>query len=161
MENRKKAFMPKGTWTSWFLTHDAVAKVQDTVFVHGGVTEEYAKLGIPKINEEIKLALQNGSKSPILSSDGPLWFRGYLKDDEEKACGELQRALRLLKAKRMVVGHTTQRDGIIKTRCSGSLIAIDTGISAHYGKNLAVLDLSNDNAIAIYKGKTIDLPDPE
>lgn len=160
LEKRKAAFSPNGKWRQWFLSHDAVAKVQDNVFVHGGITEEYATLGIDTINLEIKQALIQGSKPKILSAQGPLWYRGYLREEESKACAQLHRVLKLLDAKRMIVGHTTQRDGKIAHRCSGALIGIDTGISKHYGKNVSVLELTADDARAIYVGKNTDIPDP-
>lgn len=161
LEQRKAAFIDGGTWRSWFLTHDAVQKIGHTVFVHGGISEEYAKLGIEEINKQIREALTIRSRTDILSSNGPLWYRGYLQNEETIACAELERALDLLNAKRMVVGHTTQRSGQIAHRCNGALIGIDTGISAHYGKNLSVLDLTSDDARAIYVGKNTDIPDPQ
>ena len=160
LEKRKAAFSQNGAWRNWFLTHDAVKKVGNTVFVHGGVSEEYAKLGIENINKQVREGLSNRSKTEILSSDGPLWYRGYLLNEEASACAELSRTLKLLDAKRMVVGHTTQRNGKIAHRCDGALIGIDTGISTHYGKSLSVLDLTADDARAIYIGKNIDIPDP-
>ena len=117
-------------------------------------------MGIESLNREIKNALTQNKKSPILSSEGPLWYRGFLRDEESIACAHLSRSLKLLDAKRMVVGHTTQRTGVIAHRCSGALIGIDTGISAHYGKNLSVLEIIAEDAKAIYKGKNTDLPDP-
>ena len=89
-----------------------------------------------------------------------MWYRGYLRDSEEVACKKLAETLQILQAKRMVVGHTTQRTGQIATRCNGALVGIDTGISEHYGKNISALELINDDARAIYKGSTVDLPDP-
>ena len=160
LEQRKAAFSKEGIWREWFLTHDAVKKVGNTVFVHGGISEKYAQLGVEKINVQVREALTNRSKTEILSSDGPLWYRGYLTNEEPIACKELTKALKRLDAKRMVVGHTTQRSGQIAYRCSGALIGIDTGISDHYGKNLSVLDLTDDDARAIYIGKNIDIPDP-
>jgi len=158
-EERIRAFSENGEWRDWILTHNLTVKIQDTVFVHGGITKEYAKLGIDAINQKAKEALRKNTKTPILGSDGPLWFRGYLKD-EKNACEDLQEALRLLDAKRMVVGHTTQRSGKIASRCNGSLIGIDTGISKHYGSHISVLDLSENDAKAIYLNETQDLPDP-
>lgn len=160
LEKRKVAFSSNGSWREWFLSHDTAVKVGNTVFVHGGISQKYAEIGIEDINTRVRQALSNRSKTEILSSDGPLWYRGYLNHEEEQACTELTKALALLDAKRMVVGHTTQRSGQIAHRCNGALIGIDTGISTHYGKNLSVLDLSSDDARAIYAGKTMDIPDP-
>ena len=61
----------------------------------------------------------------------------------------------------MIVGHTTQRSGKIAVRCSGKIIGIDTGISKHYGTHPAVLDLSNDDARALYPSGSEDIIDPK
>ena len=44
LEKRKAAFSKEGIWREWFLTHDTVKKVGNTVFVHGGISEKYAKV---------------------------------------------------------------------------------------------------------------------
>ena len=159
-EARIQAFSPHGEWFEWILTHNAVAKVDNTVFVHGGISTTYSKMGIEGLNEAIKKSLSTRSRDSILGSDGPLWYRGFAQDPEEIACPALNTALHNLNAKRMVVGHTTQRDGSISSRCEGKLLIIDTGISHHYGSHLAILDLTNDDAKAIYLEKGLDLPDP-
>ena len=159
-EARRQAFAPNGVWFQWIVEHDAVAKVHNTVFVHGGITVEYSKLGIDTINTSIKTSLRQQSRNAILGSDGPLWYRGFAQDPEEIACPNLDQTLANLEAKRMVVGHTTQRDGSIASRCGGKLLIIDTGISHHYGSHIAVLELTDDDAKAMYLEKGIDLPDP-
>jgi hypothetical protein len=69
-------------------------------------------------------------------------------------------ALEDLGAVRMVVGHTTQRTGRVAVRCDGALLGIDTGISAHYGGNLAAVQIDGGNAMALYPSGPVDLPDP-
>ncbi|MEZ4239083.1 MAG: hypothetical protein R3F59_23610 [Myxococcota bacterium] len=76
----------------------------------------------------------------------------------------LERALHALHAARMVVGHTTQRDGHVLTRCGGALQVVDTGISDHYGGHLAVLELrpagAHGDAWVDYPSGPVDVPDP-
>ncbi len=47
-----------------------------------------------------------------------------------------------LTAKRMVVGHTVQEAGI-SSACAGRAWRVDVGMSAHYGGEVAILELSN------------------
>ena len=160
-DKRIEAFSDGGTWREWIIQHDTVVKVQGNIFVHGGVTPEFAQKGIDGINQEVRESLKSQQRSDILGSSGPLWFRGYLRDSEAVACPMLEETLALLKAKRMIVGHTTQRSGQIMERCGGKLIGIDTGISAHYGSNFSDLDLSNNDARALYQDNTKDIADPK
>ena len=109
----------------------------------------------------MKEALIKNPRAEVLREKGPLWYRGYLQNEESIACTELDNVLLAYNAQRMIVGHTTQRDGRIKTRCDGKLIAIDVGLSKHYGSNLALLKIENNNAKALYPKESIDLPDPK
>lgn len=156
---RKAAFALTGDIGRWILTHDAVAQLGDTVYLHGGVSARYAPRGVAALTLAVRRAIAGGDKE-ILGDEGPLWYRGYLLNDEALACAELDQALPALGARRMVVGHTTQKDGHIAARCGGRLLGIDTGISAVYGVHLAALDIRDGDARAIYPQGALDLPDP-
>jgi len=53
----------------------------------------------------------------------------------------------------MVVGHTVQEDGKIKTKCNNKLILIDIGLSKFYGGRFGYLEILRDKKEiwAIYK----------
>ena len=46
-----EAFGPKGTYGRWLREKDAVVKVDDTVFLHGGLNPEYAESTLDGVNE--------------------------------------------------------------------------------------------------------------
>lgn len=52
----------------------------------------------------------------------------------------------------MVMGHTVQRDGKIRTRCGGKAVLIDIGISHVYGGHFGALEIVGENLTAIYRG---------
>ncbi|KAI8455468.1 Metallo-dependent phosphatase-like protein [Phakopsora pachyrhizi] len=126
-------------------------------FVHGGITIEYARLGIEEINR-IGRSLLNKSLSatePIhhlprdvnqqetmfYSEVGPLWDRSYaLESDLDLICDQISRVTEILKIKRLVMGHTPQFKGIT-SRCDGKILLIDTGISSAYGGPLSALEI--------------------
>ncbi len=141
---RAAAFGREGDDGAWLRSLDAVAQVQDTIFCHGGVTPRWAELGVRQLNVLVREGIDQppasgpakaAGSADVLGPDGPLWFRGYLVEEEPVACAELERALASLGAARMVVGHTTQESGQVASRCGGKLYAIDVGISAHYGNH--------------------------
>jgi hypothetical protein len=147
---RKAAFAPDGADGAWILGRDAVAKVGDTVFLHGGIDAHWAKLGVRGLNATVHAALVGAGPLDVLGSDGPLWNRTYLLGDPVAVCAELGQALVSLGATRMVVGHTTQDSGRIAERCGGQLWGIDTGISAHYGTHLAALEIRGAKVTPLY-----------
>ena len=90
-----------------------------------------------------------------------MWYRGHLRAPESAACAEIDKVLAAQNAKRIVVGHTTQRSGKIASRCGGKIIGIDIGLSDHYGANIGYLEITNDDARAVYPTESVDIPDPQ
>lgn len=112
-------------------------------FVHGGITLEYASVGITEINRIgrsfLSRALQNPKATGGLPHDtpneerrfysehGPLWERSYaLEENEEAICQQIDEAIEILKVKRLIMGHTPKFKGILG-RCQGKILLIDTG----------------------------------
>lgn len=161
---RKAALAPTGDPGRWLRRRDAVVRVQDTVFAHGGVHPAIAKMGIERINQGIRDGLDNKADprltTILLGVKGPLWYRGYVEDPETEACPRLAQALTALGATRMVVGHTTRRDGRIQVRCEGRLHVIDIGIADHYGGHLGAWTSAAGDARARYPDGDRDLRDP-
>ena len=157
---RKDAFGPHSAIGSWLRGRDAVFKWGETIFVHGGVSPSVAALGVEGVNRGVHAALVGAGSPDLLGADGPLWFRSYLTEEEPQICVQAEQALLALGAARMVMGHTTQQDGRIASRCGGRILGIDTGISDYYGRRLAALELRGDDAWALYPQGAEDLVDP-
>lgn len=160
---RREAFARDGDYGRFLADLPVVARVDDTVFTHGGVTDTFASLGVDGLNS---LARQHyfdtpgPAGHPVHGGEGPTWYRGYVHAPEDEICPVLERALEALDARRMVVGHTTQRTGQALARCAGRLAVIDVGISAHYGGHLGAWELRGDDARMLHPTGPVDLPDP-
>ncbi|KAF5359114.1 hypothetical protein D9756_003489 [Leucocoprinus leucothites] len=134
-------------------------------FVHGGLSPTYSDLTpFPtKINEIAKgflRKLQFREQPPphppyaypglpqgtthdevhMYDANGPVWYRGWALDDEEKVCSEVEKVLARTGTRRMIMGHTPDFDNIV-SRCNGKIIIIDTGISHAYGGVLSALSI--------------------
>ena len=150
-ERRKDAFSEGGELGGWLRAHGVVAVVDRVAYAHGGITPVWAAKGVDAIN---------ATPWAALGEDSPIWYRGFILDPEPTACPRLEEALLALGVDRMVVGHTTQRDGRIKVRCAGRILGIDTGISSWYGGHHAAVELRRGDAWALYETGPEDLPDP-
>ena len=138
-EQFRKAMSAEGKYGKWIRSHDAVVKINDVLFVHGGLRAAYADMSLEEINATIRDELTEGTSGGILTdSSGPLWDRFLSLADEEEVAEELQAVLKAYGASRMVVGHTVWPEGIA-TRAGGRLIRIDVGMSQHYGGPAACL----------------------
>jgi len=67
-----------------------------------------------------------------VASNGPLWFRGYDEWSDEQVAANIPSILAAYGATGIVVGHTPQRDGRIRSRLGGKLFLIDTGMLSSY-----------------------------
>ena len=161
------AWSPRGELGRWAMTNSAVARIGDTVFVHGGLSIRYAGVPFDQINRLAAAALAARTADPaaiINDPFGPLWYRGYVSraaESERPAAApgqapaaaaypspeeELTAVLRSTGAKRMVIAHTPNRAGIA-ILYGGRLALIDTGISRYYGGKLSYLEILGDRLV--------------
>jgi calcineurin-like phosphoesterase family protein len=50
---QREAFGPEGTYGKWLRSLPAVAKVDDSLFLHGGVSESYASWSVSRLNDRV------------------------------------------------------------------------------------------------------------
>jgi hypothetical protein len=96
-------------------------KVDETVFVHGGILQKHVAYGLDRMNDELDAWLSGERRDPpsvVVAEDGPVWTRAYSTEGDTPACSELSATLATLGPRRMVVGHTVQRGGA-NSACDG------------------------------------------
>jgi hypothetical protein len=147
----QQAWAPSGKFGAWVAKHDAVLKIGDTLFVHGGIGAAFSVKPIDQLNEEVRAALKARGGDILENEAGPLWHRAFA---EESPAGEadLAAALAAYGVRRIVVGHTPQPSGV-KALYGGRVVAADTGASKFYGgtRSFVRIDASgvaaNDNGV--------------
>ena len=163
----KLAWQPSGEFGQWAARNSAVVKIGGTLFVHGGLSAEYATIPMDEVNRRVAAAMAAADESPksILTDPlGPLWYRGLVGRDAEAEAErtenaraapaaqrptideELDAVLAAYGAKRLVIAHTPILSGIAITN-GGRLARIDTGISRFYGGSLTWLEIVGDQMI--------------
>ncbi len=143
---RLAAFAPGGPYARMLATRPTVLVVGDTVFAHGGVLPEHVSYGLEKINQEVQRWLLGQVATPPAITSGensPVWTRDYSMAPDAEDCATLDRALAAIPAKRMVVGHTVQIEGV-KSACDGKVWLVDVGMAKHYGGSPAVIEIVGD-----------------
>jgi len=138
----------------WLIKKNAVIKINDVIYTHGGVSEALSKWPIREINAVMRSELeffQAFMKNPqrfqkafkpklVYDPDSPLWFRGLASKNEQSAQAEVDRTLANLGARAIVVGHNYMRfngsSPIIRrenvARFQDKVWIMDTGISGYY-----------------------------
>jgi hypothetical protein len=155
------AWGPRGELGRWATGNPAIAKIGGTLFVHGGISIEYSKLPLDRINRLVAAAMARADDTPrsILTDPlGPLWYRGLVGRDPEAAAvrgttvvpptpdEEITAVLMEYGAQRIVVGHTPILSGITISG-NGRLARVDTGNSRFYNGQLSYLEILGDRMI--------------
>jgi hypothetical protein len=158
---QRLAFAPDGKYGKWLRRQNAIIKINDLVFVHGGLSPKYAALTREEINQRIHAELDDFTKlrnGMAEDPDGPLWYRDLALSPESDAslAGVIDRALHTQQARHIVIGHTVIP--AIMPRFGGRVITIDVGLSALYGGPPVFLLVEGSKFYAVYRGQRVDLP---
>jgi len=156
------AFGPDGKYGKWIRSHNAVIKINDAIYLHGGISPRFATMPISQINAMIAEELADFTKlkddSPVMAEDGPLWYRGLAESGSAAATeAHVDQVLANYGIKRIVIGHTPTAGAVIP-RYGGKVIVIDVGLTAVFGGNRACLVVERDGLYAIHRGQKIPLP---
>ncbi len=153
------------TYGRWLLKQNVVIKINDVIFVHGGINLQYSTWKLKDINDTFRLELgvfALGPSNPqlfgrtfrpqlVYNSQSPLWLR---EDEQNTSREQVDRILANLKASWMVVGHNFLRSGEGRSPVApagdvvplfgGKVWMIDTGIGyTLYGGRLYALIIEN------------------
>ncbi len=133
-ESMAAAMGPEGEYGNRILSSNALIRINDFLFLHGGISPCYTAGTIGDINSAVRTALPLDKTVPngVLTSDGPLWFRGYAEESESELWKDVQDLFFAFGTRHVVVGHSVTSKGIL-LRCDGRIILIDTGLSLYYG----------------------------
>jgi hypothetical protein len=158
---RQKAFSAEGKYGKWLRQKNAIVKINDLIFLHGGISPKYASSTLTFINDSIHTELADFSKlngGVTTDPDGPLWYRGLAEspENDRAVAGAIDAFLRNQQARRLVIGHTPQV--AVLPRFEGKVILIDVGLSAFFGGPPAFLLVESGKYYAVHRGRKLDLP---
>ncbi|MBC7896982.1 MAG: metallophosphoesterase [Cytophagaceae bacterium] len=155
------AYEGNGRYAAWIRGNNAVVRVNDYLFLHGGISARYAATPIKALNDAVRAALA-GDKAPPADnaaedSLGPLWYRGLAQGDEAMLAPLVDSVLTHFGVKHIVIGHTVTA-GTVMPRFDGKVIMIDVGLSAYYGATTACLIIEEGKAYTMHRGQKLELP---
>jgi hypothetical protein len=138
----------------WIALHDTIIRINDTVFVHGGLSDRYAAWPFDRINETVQgelLSFVGGvprATRVLFDGQGPLWYRDLALKSEDVMERELDAILDMIKAKALVIAHTpTGGSRTLEpermSRFGGKVWTIDTGIWDSIGGRTGALIIEN------------------
>lgn len=154
------AWNPEGQYAKWVLGNKVAIRINDTLFLHGGISGFYCQNSLEWITEKVLSNLRNfqPGNAGILEDDfGPLWYRGLSGVEPAATPETVDAILAHHGARRIVVGHTVT-SGVIWPRYDAKVIMIDTGISRAYGGHLGYLEIAPEGLFAGYQEAKLPLP---
>jgi hypothetical protein len=155
------AFQQDGKYGKWLRQLNAIVKINDAVFVHGGISEKYAAATRREINTQVREELSDFTrlaKGMVTDEDGPLWYRGMaqLPEDDRGMAALLPKVLATQQARHIVIGHTPQL--AVMPRFGGKVIVIDVGLSKPFDGPPAFLLIEDGKYFAMHRGRRLELP---
>ena len=158
----RAALSPEGPYGKWITGHNAAVKIDDTLYVHAGVSPKYADWTLDAMNEEVREELRNSQRlhgGIVIDEQGPLWYRGLAEGDETRLGPLVDRLLRTFGVSRIVIGHSYS-GGAVMPRFGGRVLMVDAGISRVYDNigKVAALLVEEGKAWALHRGQKLELP---
>ncbi len=154
------AWNPEGEISTWVLEHKVSIKINDTIFLHGGISAYYCQNSLESITEKAHASLRHyDSKNPGIIEDefGPLWYRGLSGVEPHALSATVDAILEHQEVRHIVVGHTPT-NGVIWPRYDAKVVLIDSGISSAYGGHKAYLEITPEGLFAGYPSGKLPLP---
>lgn len=157
----RMAFEGNGRYATWIRGNPAVVKINDYLFLHGGIGPKYVDSTLAALNAGVREALRGDVAPPegnmADDPEGPLWYRGLATEDEAVLAKHVDSVLARFGVTRVVIGHTVT-PGTILPRFGGKVIMIDAGLSAAYGGQMAALVVENGAVFTLHRGTRLPLP---
>jgi hypothetical protein len=154
------AWAANGEYGRWVAGHNAIIRINDTLYVHGGLGAAYLAFDLEAINRAVRAALEGrpveGLLAAILLEDGPLWYRGFALSDETVEAPHLEAVLARYGAARIIVGHT-KRTPMAYPRFGGRVIIADIAEPAGHPDPHAYLIQEGGVVTVVHRGRRVPL----
>lgn len=150
-----------GEMYEWVRAQRVAVRINDVVFLHGGISAAYCTSTFSEWTERARDALDARSQDELdilVDPLGPLWYRGLSGVEPTATPETVDAILRRFEAAHIVVGHTPT-GGVIWPRYGGRVLQIDTGIADHYGGHVGFLEITPQGRFAGYRDGRVPLPD--
>lgn len=151
------AWSPSGVYGRWILSHNAIIRIDDTLYLHGGIGPEFLPFDIDVMNQAVLAALRHqpevagGPHDILWNQQGPLWYRGMAQNDETAEAAHVAAVLARYQVRHIILGHTKQYP-MVNSRFDGAVILTDIAVRAGCADPHAFLIKQGDTLTTVYRG---------
>lgn len=156
------AWSPDGVYGKWVAGHAAVIRIDDALYLHGGVGPAYLPFDIETMDKAAAAALRRQPAAPdgppdiLWNEQGPLWYRGLAMNEEPAEAAHLAAVLKRYGVAHIVLGHT-KRYSMVNVRFDGAVILTDIAVKGACADPHAFLIKEGDRLTAVYRGHSLPL----
>ena len=156
------AWAPNGAYGRWVLSHDAVIRIDDALYMHGGLGPEFEAFDIDTLNRAVRAALSGkpeiagGPHDIVHNEQGPLWYRGLALNDEAAESAHVAALLAHYGVHRIIVGHT-KRYATVMPRFGGQVILTDIAVPDGAADPHAFLIREGAALTTVHRGHAVPL----
>jgi len=156
----RQAWAPDGALGDWVADNDSVIRINDILFMHGGLGPSFAAVERDVMNNAVRGALRGRpveAYADILTNqEGPLWYRGLSRNPEDAERAHLENLLRFHNVNRIILGHTKRASTVIP-RFDGRVIIADIAVPSSFTDPHAFLIIENGQYFTVHRGQRVPL----
>lgn len=156
----RQAWAPTGSYGRWIASHNAVLRINDTLFMHGGLGPRFAARERDVMNRAVSGALRlrpvAGFEDIVTNQEGPLWYRGLARNEETTETANLEAVLAHHGVSRVVVGHTKLAP-LVVPRFGGRVLVADIAVPRNHSDPHAFVEIANGQATAVHRGQRVPI----
>lgn len=156
----RQAWGPTGTYGRWIATHDAVIRINDTLFLHGGLGPAFAAVDRATMNRAVQRAIEGHPVEAypdiLTNEEGPLWYRGLAMNDEATETANLDAILAAQGVRRIVTGHTKLAP-LVVPRFGGRVLVADIALPRGNPDPHAFVIIEGDRVTAVHRGQRVPI----
>lgn len=156
----RAAWGPRGHYGRWIARHNAVIRINDSLFLHAGLGPSFAAATRPAMNTAVSSELNERPSTTfpgiLENQEGPLWYRGLSQNEEAAEAANLENVLRSQGVARVIVGHTKVTSTVLP-RFNGRVLIADIAVPRSHQDPHAFLIFENGAWITIHRGQRVPL----
>ena len=156
------AWSPKGAYGQWVLTHSAIIRIDDALYMHGGLGPEFTPFDYDVMNKAVVTALNHqpevkgGPHDILWNEQGPLWYRGLAQHEEAAEAPNVAAILARYHVGHIIIGHTKQYTEV-NARFDGKVLLTDVFSPNRCVDPHAFLIKEGDKLTTVYRGQALPL----
>ncbi len=158
----RQAWAPTGHYGRWIATHDAVIRINDTLFLHAGLGPNFAAARRDLMNDDVRTGVRNQTARTypdiVHDQQGPLWYRGLSQNAEASEEANLNAILTAQGVRRVIVGHTKVTSTVLP-RFNGRVLIADIAVPRGHSDPHAFLIMENGQWTTIHRGQRVPVND--